>query len=98
MEGSKYFKDKEKEKEIRRAIQSGNFAVDTPKSELRKMFPGMSQWRIDRMGIENLSGDVQEYIKTYRRILHDVYPDNVPNVNQTYDEWRIIDEKYKVGK
>ena len=49
---------------IRKAIQSGNYAVDTPKSVLREMFPDLAQWRLDRLGMENLSSDTQNYINS----------------------------------
>ena len=51
------------EKEIRKAVQSGNYAIDTTKEELRKMNPNMVQWRLDRLGIENLSPEAQAHIK-----------------------------------
>tara|TARA_R100000655_G_scaffold34598_9_gene67310 strand:- start:1185 stop:3185 length:2001 start_codon:yes stop_codon:yes gene_type:complete len=49
---------------IRKAIQSGNYAVDTPKSVLQEMFPDLAQWRLDRLGMENLSEDTQNYINS----------------------------------
>jgi len=49
---------------IRKAIQSGNYAVDTPKSALEQMFPDLAQWRLDRLGMENLSEDTQDYINS----------------------------------
>ena len=49
---------------IRKAIQSGNYAVDTPKSVLQEMFPDLAQWRLDRLGMENLSEDTQSYINS----------------------------------
>ena len=49
---------------IRKAIQSGNYAVDTPKSVLQEMFPNLAQWRLDRLGMENFSEDTQSYINS----------------------------------
>ena len=49
---------------IRKAIQSGNYAVDTPKNVLQEMFPDLAQWRLDRFGMENLSEDTQNYINS----------------------------------
>tara|TARA_X000001382_G_scaffold110808_1_gene87514 strand:+ start:737 stop:2521 length:1785 start_codon:yes stop_codon:yes gene_type:complete len=49
---------------IRKAIQSGNYAVDTPKSVLQQMFPDLAQWRLDRLGMENLSENTQNYINS----------------------------------
>ena len=51
------------EKEIRKAVQSGNYAIDTTKEELREMNPDMVQWRLDRLGIENLSPEAQSHIR-----------------------------------
>jgi len=56
--------NKQSEKEIRKAVQSGNFAVDTTKEELRKMYPNMAQWRLDRLGIEKLKPETQEELRS----------------------------------
>ena len=55
--------NKQSEKEVRRAVQSGNYAVDTTKEELQKMHPDMAQWRLDRLGIEKLKPETQKEIK-----------------------------------
>ena len=55
------------DEEIRKAIQAGNYAVDTPKADLQEMFPEWGEWRHDRMGIENLSPKSKAHIREEQR-------------------------------